>query len=97
MEYLQLGSKPLMSISSKELSELIEKLQKNADQVERNIVEADTKMQNDLHKIKAGQSAQFQDYTSDKLIESDKLLYVLDGDAAVARHMKHPQGEMITE
>ncbi|XP_077172111.1 periplakin [Paroedura picta] len=85
------------SISSKELSELIEKLQKNADQVERNIVEADTKMQNDLHKLKAGQPAQFQEYTSDKLTESDKLLYVLDGDAAVARHMKHPQGEMITE
>ncbi|KAH0631794.1 hypothetical protein JD844_019609 [Phrynosoma platyrhinos] len=84
-------------ISSKELSELIEKLQKNADQVERNIVEADTKMQNDLHKIKAGQPHQYKDHTADKLIESDKLLYVLDGDAAVARHMKHPQGDMITE
>ncbi|XP_062999416.1 periplakin [Elgaria multicarinata webbii] len=85
------------SISSKELSELIEKLQKNADQVEKNIVEADSKMQNDLHKLKAGQPAQFQDHTADKLIESDKLLYVLDGDAAIARHMKHPQGDMITE
>ncbi|XP_044301605.1 periplakin [Varanus komodoensis] len=85
------------SISSKELSELIEKLQKNADQVEKNIVEADTKMQNDLHKLKAGQPAQYKDYTADKLIESDKLLYVLDGDAAIARHMKHPQGDMITE
>ncbi|XP_042293618.1 periplakin [Sceloporus undulatus] len=85
------------SISSKELSELIEKLQKNADQVERNIVEADTKMQNDLHKLKAGQPPEFRDHTADKLIESDKLLYVLDGDAAVARHMKHPQGDMITE
>ncbi|XP_060642550.2 periplakin [Anolis sagrei] len=85
------------SISSKELSELIEKLQKNADQVERNIVEADSKMQNDLHRLKAGQSPQYQDHTADKLIESDKLLYVLDGDAAIARHMKHPQGDMITE
>ncbi|XP_033022824.1 periplakin isoform X1 [Lacerta agilis] len=85
------------SISSKELSELIEKLQKNADQVEKNIVEADSKMQNDLHKLKAGQPAEYQDLTADKLIESDKLLYVLDGDAAIARHMKHPQGDMITE
>ncbi|XP_061456413.1 periplakin isoform X2 [Rhineura floridana] len=85
------------SISSKELSELIEKLQKNADQVEKNIVEADTKMQSDLHKLKAGQSAEYKDLTADKLIESDKLLYVLDGDVAIARHMKHPQGEMITE
>ncbi|XP_072838472.2 periplakin [Pogona vitticeps] len=85
------------SISNKELSELIEKLQKNADQVEKNIVEADTKMQNDLHKLKAGQPAEYRDYTADKLIDSDKLLYVLDGDAAIARHMKHPQGDMITE
>ncbi|XP_075755341.1 periplakin [Pelodiscus sinensis] len=85
------------SISSKELSELIERLQKNADQVEKNIVEADTRMQTDLHKLKAGQPAQYKDYTASKLTESDKLLYVLDGDAAIARHMKHPQGDMITE
>lgn len=85
------------SISNKELSELIEKLQKNADQVEKNIVEADTKMQNDLHKLKAGQAHQYKDFTADKLVESDKLLYVLDGDAAIACHMKHPQGDMITE
>ncbi|KAK9393289.1 periplakin [Crotalus adamanteus] len=85
------------NISSKELSELIEKLQKNADQVEKNIVETDSKMQSDLHKLKAGQPTQYQDLTADKLIESDKLLYVLDGDAAIARHMKHPQGDMITE
>ncbi|KAH1183637.1 periplakin [Mauremys mutica] len=85
------------SISSKELSELIERLQKNADQVEKNIVEADSRMQNDLHKLKAGQPAQYKDHTASKLTESDKLLYVLDGDAAIARHMKHPQGDMITE
>uniref|UniRef100_A0A0F7Z4V1 Periplakin n=1 Tax=Crotalus adamanteus TaxID=8729 RepID=A0A0F7Z4V1_CROAD len=54
-------------------------------------------MQSDLHKLKAGQPTQYQDLTADKLIESDKLLYVLDGDAAIARHMKHPQGDMITE
>ncbi|XP_025027395.1 periplakin [Python bivittatus] len=54
-------------------------------------------MQSDLHKLKAGQPTQYQDFTADKLIESDKLLYVLDGDAAIARHMKHPQGDMITE
>ncbi|XP_015686227.1 periplakin-like, partial [Protobothrops mucrosquamatus] len=51
----------------------------------------------DLHKLKAGQPTQYQELTADKLIESDKLLYVLDGDAAIARHMKHPQGDMITE
>ncbi|NXC30738.1 PEPL protein, partial [Campylorhamphus procurvoides] len=51
----------------------------------------------DLHKIKAGQLAQYKDLTAQRLSESDKLLYVLDGDAAIARHMKHPQGDMITE
>lgn len=51
----------------------------------------------DLHKIKACQLAQYKELTAQKLSESDKLLYVLDGDAAVARHMKHPQGDMITE
>lgn len=51
----------------------------------------------DLHKIKACQLAQHKELTAQKLSESDKLLYVLDGDAAVARHMKHPQGDMITE
>ncbi|NXV38981.1 PEPL protein, partial [Rissa tridactyla] len=51
----------------------------------------------DLHKIKACQLAQYKDLTAQKLTESDKLLYVLDGDAAIARHMKHPQGDMITE
>uniref|UniRef100_A0A8B9VLP5 Periplakin n=1 Tax=Anas zonorhyncha TaxID=75864 RepID=A0A8B9VLP5_9AVES len=85
------------SISSKELTELIERLQKNADQVEKNIVETDSRMQNDLHKLKACQLAQYKELTAQKLTESDKLLYVLDGDAAIARHMKHPQGDMITE
>lgn len=54
-------------------------------------------MAQDLHKIKACQLAQYKELTAQKLSESDKLLYVLDGDAAVARHMKHPQGDMITE
>uniref|UniRef100_A0A8C3LL03 Periplakin n=1 Tax=Chrysolophus pictus TaxID=9089 RepID=A0A8C3LL03_CHRPC len=78
------------SISSKELTELIERLQKNADQVEKNIVETDSRMQNVSMSCGPVRATQ-------KLTESDKLLYVLDGDAAVARHMKHPQGDMITE
>lgn len=32
-------------ISNKELSELIDRLQKNADQVERNVVDVDSKLQ----------------------------------------------------
>ncbi|XP_074136524.1 periplakin [Sminthopsis crassicaudata] len=85
------------SISSKELSELIEQLQKNADQVERNIVDTDSKMQSDLAKIKEGQPAQHRELSLQKISESEKLLYVLEGDAAIAKHMKHPQGDMIAE
>lgn len=36
---------PVCSISNKELSELIDQLQKNADQVEKNIVDTEAKMQ----------------------------------------------------
>uniref|UniRef100_A0A8D0EP52 Periplakin n=1 Tax=Strix occidentalis caurina TaxID=311401 RepID=A0A8D0EP52_STROC len=87
-----------LSISSKELTELIERLQKNADQVEKNIVETDSRMQNvSKPRTREGRLAQYKDLTAQKLTESDKLLYVLDGDAAIARHMKHPQGDMITE
>ncbi|XP_036594041.1 periplakin [Trichosurus vulpecula] len=85
------------SISSKELSELIEQLQKNADQVERNIVDSDSKMQSDLAKIKESQPAQHREHSLQKISESEKLLYVLEGDAAIAKHMKHPQGDMIAE
>lgn len=39
------SSSPARSISNKELSELIDQLQKNADQVEKNIVDTEAKMQ----------------------------------------------------
>lgn len=41
----QLPAPSVHSISNKELSDLIEQLQKNADQVERNIVDTEAKMQ----------------------------------------------------
>ncbi|XP_008844784.1 periplakin isoform X2 [Nannospalax galili] len=85
------------SISNKELSELIEQLQKNADQVERNIVETEAKMQSDLAKLQEGRPPEHQDVALQKVSDSEKLLYVLEADAAIAKHMKHPQGDMIAE
>lgn len=35
--------------------------------------------------------------TLQKVSDSEKLLYVLEADAAIAKHMKHPQGDMIAE
>ncbi|XP_012997386.1 periplakin [Cavia porcellus] len=85
------------SISNKELSELIEQLQKNADQVERNIVDTEAKMQSDVARLQEGQQPEHQDVALQKVSDSEKLLYILDADAAIAKHMKHPQGDMIAE
>ncbi|XP_058426096.1 LOW QUALITY PROTEIN: periplakin [Diceros bicornis minor] len=85
------------SISNKELSELIEQLQKNADQVEKNIVDTEAKMQSDLARLQEGRQPEHQDVALQKVSDSEKLLYVLEADAAIAKHMRHPQGDMITE
>uniref|UniRef100_A0A9L0K986 Periplakin n=1 Tax=Equus asinus TaxID=9793 RepID=A0A9L0K986_EQUAS len=83
--------------SNKELSELIEQLQKNADQVEKNIVDTEAKMQSDLARLQEGGQPEHRDVALQKVSDSEKLLYVLEADAAIAKHMKHPQGDMITE
>ncbi|XP_032000488.1 periplakin isoform X2 [Hylobates moloch] len=85
------------SISNKELSELIEQLQKNADQVEKNIVDTEAKLQSDLARLQEGRQPEHRDVTLQKVLDSEKLLYVLEADAAIAKHMKHPQGDMIAE
>ncbi|XP_048645156.1 periplakin isoform X2 [Marmota marmota marmota] len=86
-----------LCISNKELSELIEQLQKNADQVERNIVDTGAKMQSDLARLQEGQQPEHRDVALQRVSDSEKLLYVLEADAAIAKHMKHPQGDMIAE
>ncbi|XP_036885805.1 periplakin isoform X2 [Sturnira hondurensis] len=85
------------SISNKELSELIDQLQKNADQVEKNIVDTEAKMQSDLARLQEGRQPEHRDVALQKVSDSEKLLYVLEADAAIAKHMKHPQGDMIAE
>ncbi|KAJ1067859.1 hypothetical protein K5549_016513, partial [Capra hircus] len=85
------------SVSNKELSELIEQLQKNADQVERNIVDTEAKMQSDLARLQEGRQPEHRDVALQKVSDSEKLLYMLEADAAIAKHMKHPQGDMIAE
>ncbi|XP_059549022.1 periplakin isoform X1 [Myotis daubentonii] len=85
------------SISNKELSELIDQLQKNADQVEKNIVDTEAKMQSDLARLQEGRQPEHRDAALQKVSDSEKLLYMLEADAAIAKHMKHPQGDMIAE
>uniref|UniRef100_G1PLW9 Periplakin n=1 Tax=Myotis lucifugus TaxID=59463 RepID=G1PLW9_MYOLU len=83
--------------SNKELSELIDQLQKNADQVEKNIVDTEAKMQSDLARLQEGRQPEHRDVALQKVSDSEKLLYMLEADAAIAKHMKHPQGDMIAE
>nr|XP_055195219.1 periplakin isoform X2 [Nyctereutes procyonoides] len=97
LRQVQAGLGTPLLISNKELSELIEQLQKNADQVEKNIVDTEAKMQSDLARLQEGRQPEHRDVTLQKVSDSEKLLYVLEADAAIAKHMKHPQGDMIAE
>lgn len=51
----------------------------------------------DLARLQEGQLPEHRDTALQKVSESEKLLYVLEADAAIAKHMKHPQGDMIAE
>lgn len=44
-----------------------------------------------------GQLPEHRDETLQNVSDSEKLLYVLEADSAIAKHMKHPQGDMIAE
>ncbi|XP_075422275.1 periplakin [Ascaphus truei] len=84
-------------ISNRELSDLIERLQKNADQVERNVVDTDSKLQKDMEKVRCSQPVTYKESTAHTISESDRMIVVLETDAVMARQMNHPQGEMISE
>ncbi|OCT61800.1 periplakin [Xenopus laevis] len=88
---------PPKAVSNKELSELIDRLQKNADEVERNVVDTDSKLQEDVDKLLASRPLIYKDYTADTIKESEKIVVVLETDAVQARQLKHPQAEMISE
>lgn len=88
---------PKVVSSNKELTELIDRLQKNADQVERYIVDTDAKLQKDVDRIVSSQPVMHRDPTLQNIGESEKLVVVLETDALLARHLNHPQAEMIQE
>uniref|UniRef100_A0A672Z2K1 Uncharacterized protein n=1 Tax=Sphaeramia orbicularis TaxID=375764 RepID=A0A672Z2K1_9TELE len=75
---------------STELTVLIEKLQTNADKVEKNIYE-------DVAKINEGKQPLYQDDTNKRILNSLELLSGLDENAANAKRLQHPQAEMIEQ
>ncbi|XP_061761899.1 periplakin [Nerophis ophidion] len=83
------------SISSTELTSLIEKLQKNADKVEKNIYDVEQNLNKDVSKINEGKAPLYQEDTNKRLLNSLDLLIGLDQDAANAKQLQHPQAEMI--
>ncbi|KAF4093093.1 hypothetical protein AMELA_G00028160 [Ameiurus melas] len=90
------GVTPSPTYSKKgDLTTLIEKLQKNADKVEKNILETEQNLNKDVLKINEGKPPLYQDSTNKAIENSLYLLNGLDDDAAEAKRLQHPQAEMI--
>lgn len=51
----------------------------------------------DLARLQEGQQLAHRDVTLQKVSDSEKLLYLLEADSAIAKQMRHPQGDMIAE
>ncbi|XP_076852637.1 periplakin [Brachyhypopomus gauderio] len=80
-----------------DLTALIEKLQKNADKVEKHITETEQNLKKDVSKINEGKPPLYQDATNKSIQNALDLLSGLDEDAAETRHLQHPQAEMIQQ
>ncbi|XP_024117237.1 periplakin isoform X1 [Oryzias melastigma] len=88
---------PKPTAAPTELSILIEKLQKNADKVERNIIEIEQNLNKDVCKINEGKPTLYQDDTNKRILNSLELLDSLDEDAVNTKRLHHPQAEMIEQ
>uniref|UniRef100_A0AAY4CCY9 Periplakin n=1 Tax=Denticeps clupeoides TaxID=299321 RepID=A0AAY4CCY9_9TELE len=83
--------------SPTDLTTLIEKLQKNADKVEKNILETEQNLNRDVAKINEGKQPLYQEDTNKRIQNSLELLDSLDEDASNATRLGHPQAAMIEQ
>ncbi|XP_008829723.2 envoplakin [Nannospalax galili] len=81
--------------ATQELALLISRMQANADQVERDILETQKKLQLDRLNSEQNQALQHQQETGRNLKEAEVLLKDLFLDVDKARRLKHPQAEEI--
>ncbi|XP_034395443.1 periplakin [Cyclopterus lumpus] len=88
-------TQPTASAPSTELSTLIDKLQKNADKVEKYSYDIEQNLNKDVSKINEGKQPLYQDDTNKRILSSLELLSSLDEDAVNAKRLQHPQAEMI--
>ncbi|MEQ2274752.1 hypothetical protein XENORESO_009774 [Xenotaenia resolanae] len=80
-----------------ELAALIEKLQKSADKVEKNIYDIEQNLNKDVSKINDGKQPLYQEDTNKRILNSLELLDSLDEDARNTKRLQHPQAEMIEQ
>ncbi|XP_060945442.1 periplakin [Limanda limanda] len=90
-------TQPKATAPSTELSALIEKLQRNADKVEKGIYDVEQNLNKDVSKINEGKTPLYQDDTNKRILNSLELLIGLDEDAVNAKRLQHPQAEMIEQ
>ncbi|XP_049715387.1 envoplakin isoform X1 [Elephas maximus indicus] len=81
--------------AAQELALLISRMQANADQVERDILETQKRLQQDRQNGECSQPLQHQQVTGRNLKEAEMLLKDLFLDVDKARRLKHPQAEEI--
>ncbi|XP_027281410.1 envoplakin isoform X3 [Cricetulus griseus] len=81
--------------ATQELALLISRMQANADQVERDILETQKRLQQDRQNGEQNQALQHQQETGRNLKEAEGLLKDLFLDVDKARRLKHPQAEEI--
>ncbi|XP_033038146.1 envoplakin [Trachypithecus francoisi] len=81
--------------TTQELALLISRMQANADQVERDILETQKRLQQDRLHSEQSQALQHQQETGRSLKEAEVLLKDLFLDVDKARRLKHPQAEEI--
>ncbi|KAL0993561.1 hypothetical protein UPYG_G00109790 [Umbra pygmaea] len=80
-----------------ELADLIEKLQKNADKVEKQIYDTEQNLNKDVLKINENKQPLYQDDTNKRIMNALELLDLLDEDTVNAVRLQHPQAEMIDQ
>nr|XP_021536408.1 envoplakin [Neomonachus schauinslandi] len=81
--------------AAQELALLISRMQANADQVERHILETQKRLQQDRLHSEQSQALQHQQEVGHSLKEAEVLLKDLFLDVDKARRLKHPQAEEI--
>ncbi|XP_045670045.1 envoplakin isoform X1 [Ursus americanus] len=86
---------PLSRAAAPELALLISRMQANADQVERDILETQKRLQQDRLHGEQSQALQHRQEVGRSLKEAEVLLKDLFLDVDKARRLKHPQAEEI--